>query len=417
MQLAKLYPRFHQRFLSLPILGQVIQGYATWLFAKGYPRHRVRVHVRKTRVIDDALGRRGVHRLEELTRADLCACRPLCSQDDAELTCAVQSLFRYLDEHALLPPVDLPTRSAALVDTYGAFLSANRGLANNTVTQHSRTAAELLEHVGYEDNPSSLSCVTPDDLDDFVCAIAGRFTRESLQHEVAHIRAFTRFLAGDGLTTPGLDTQLDTPRVYRLERLPRGLPWKTVQDFLDSIDRKTPLGQRDYVIFFLIATYGLRASEVVDLTLDDIDWRRDTLRIRQRKTLSPLLLPLVNSAGNLLVDYLRRWRPSSSFRHLFLRARAPEGTLKPTAVTEAFQAWSKRSGLDIVFNGAHCLRHSYAVHLLRQGTPLKTIGDILGHRSAESTCVYLRLAIDDLREVALSLPTSLDQPRATETQP
>jgi site-specific recombinase XerD len=155
----------------------------------------------------------------------------------------------------------------------------------------------------------------------------------------------------------------------------------------------------------------------VDLTLDDIDWRRDTLRVAQRKTRSALVLPLLDSVGNLLVDYLRDARPSSSLRHLFLRARAPEGTLKPTAVAEAFQAWSKRSGLSITFNGAHCLRHSFAVHLLRQGTPLKTIGDILGHRTAESTCVYLRLAIDDLREVALSLPVVDDQRYLLETRP
>ncbi len=69
-----------------------------------------------------------------------------------------------------------------------------------------------------------------------------------------------------------------------------------------------------------------------------------------------------------------------------------------------FQAWSTRSRLDIPFQGPHCLRHSYAVHLLREGTSLKTIGDLLGHRSAESTCVYLRLAIDDLRDAALPLP-------------
>ena len=81
--------------------------------------------------------------------------------------------------------------------------------------------------------------------------------------------------------------------------------------------------------------------------------------------------------------------------------------LKPTAVTEAFQAWSKRSGLAIPFQGAHCLRHSYAVYLLRSGISLKTIGDLLGHRTLESTCVYLRLAVEDLRDVALDLPADV----------
>ena len=84
--------------------------------------------------------------------------------------------------------------------------------------------------------------------------------------------------------------------------------------------------------------------------------------------------------------------------------RAPLGVLKPTAVKEAFQSWVQKSGLRIPFNGPHCLRHSFAVHLLKNGTPLKTIGDILGHRSAESTSIYLRLATGDLREVALAVP-------------
>ena len=104
-----------------------------------------------------------------------------------------------------------------------------------------------------------------------------------------------------------------------------------------------------------------------------------------------------------------RGAPPRSYRELFLRCRTPAGVLKPTAVTEAFQAWSKRSGLAIPFRGAHCVRHSYAVHLLRSGLSLKTIGDLLGHRTLESTCVYLRLAVDDLRDVALPLPATVDR--------
>jgi site-specific recombinase XerD len=84
--------------------------------------------------------------------------------------------------------------------------------------------------------------------------------------------------------------------------------------------------------------------------------------------------------------------------------RAPIGLLKPTAITEAFQSLVRRSGLSVPFEGPHCLRHSFAVHLLKNGTPLKTIGDILGHRTAESTSMYLRLATGDLREVALVVP-------------
>lgn len=117
-----------------------------------------------------------------------------------------------------------------------------------------------------------------------------------------------------------------------------------------------------------------------------------------------MVLPLTDGAGTVLLQYLRRGRPSSPHRELFLRHRAPAGVLKPTAVSEVFQKWVRHSGLPIAFSGPHCLRHSYAVALLRRGVGLKTLGDLLGHRTAETTCAYLRLATDDLRAVALSLP-------------
>ena len=173
-----------------------------------------------------------------------------------------------------------------------------------------------------------------------------------------------------------------------------------------------------------MATYGLRTCEVVTLKLDDVEWRAGRLRIRQRKTRGSLWLPLTDEVGTALLDYLRHGRDAlnvrrqrvpfqgaspRSYRELFLRCRTPRGVLKPTAVTEAFYAWSKRSGLAIPFQGPHCMRHSYAVHLLRSGLSLKTIGDLLGHRTLESTCVYLRLVVDDLRDVALSLPAAVDR--------
>jgi integrase/recombinase XerD len=173
---------------------------------------------------------------------------------------------------------------------------------------------------------------------------------------------------------------------------------------LQSVDTVSAIGLRDYAMFLLIATYGLRASEVVAVTLDDIRWRHGSLRIYQRKTSSPLELPLTNEVSSAIVKHLKRTPPPPPQRRIFLRMRAPSGVLKPTAITEAFQCLVRKSGLNIPFHGPHCLRHSFAVHLLKNGTPLKTIGDILGHRTAESTSMYLRLATEDLREVALEVP-------------
>ncbi len=173
---------------------------------------------------------------------------------------------------------------------------------------------------------------------------------------------------------------------------------------LQSIDRTTAVGRRDYAMLLLIATYGLRTSEVVALTLDDVAWRRGELRVPRQKVDGALMFPLTDEAGAAVLDYVQRGRPVQPTRVLFLRARPPAGVLKPTAVTEVFQSRARRSGLAIPFQGPHCLRHSLAVQLLREGVSLKAIGDVLGHRSIESTCLYLRLATEDLRDVALSVP-------------
>jgi site-specific recombinase XerD len=317
-------------------------------------------------------------------------------------------LKRFLGEKRLMRPTVLesPSQTSAQLSSYAAYLGEVRGVSPSTIRNHLRTARRFLEHAGYEGGPRRLADLSGDGIETFVRSEGQRLGRASLQQAVAHLRGLLRFLAGTGEVRVGLDNQIDTPRLYRLERLPQALPWRTVRTLLDSIDRSTPRGLRDYTMLFLVATYGLRISEIVALTLDDIDWRAREIRLARRKTRTPLSLPLTDAAGTVLLRYLRRARPSCPHRELFLRARAPIATLRPGAVTTAFKTWVRRSELEIPRHGAHSLRHSYAVHLLRRGASLKDIGDLLGHRSAESTCVYLRLATEDLRGVALPLPRS-----------
>jgi len=161
-------------------------------------------------------------------------------------------------------------------------------------------------------------------------------------------------------------------------------------------------------MLLMAATYGLRSIEIVTLTLDDINWRGKRVLVRQQKTRNILALPLTNEIAEALIDYLRNVRPALPLREVFLRERAPIGRLKSSAVAEAFQREVRLAGLDIPYHGAHCLRHSFAVHHLRQGTSMKAIGDILGHQCPSSTNTYLRLSIDDLRSVALDVPNEPD---------
>jgi integrase/recombinase XerD len=401
--LAEIFPRAHARLASLPLLGPHLDGFVVWLCSQGYPLLPIRLRIRETPRLDALLRRRRVRRLGILSCAQLLEFAPRDSQEDSLLAATVRSLARYLDAHGLLAR-PAPTPCERMVAAYRGYVERVRGLAESTIVHHCSTASELLAFLGVDGDLAVLRSVDQRQIEAFVRTSGTRLSRASLQHVVAHLRSFLRFLASRGEIARGLDSSIDTPRVYRGERLPRSLPWATVQAFLAAIDRSTPMGRRDYAMFLLIATYGLRTSEVAALRLDDIEWRARRLRVPRPKTKTPIVLPLTEEIGAALLDYLRHARPNLPHREVFLRVRAPAGPLAPTAVTEAFQGWSRRGALSISYQGPHCLRHSLAVHLLRQGTSLKAIGDLLGHRSAESTCVYLRLHVDDLRDAALDLP-------------
>ena len=404
--LTQLFPKTFKQYSSLPLLGSIADDFSKRLLQQGYQEGSVCNQLRTIIRIDKSLRQCGVKRLEEITRESLHAFLPAKSQDDRLLAGTIRALERFLYEKRLLssPKDDPPSRTGMLLLLYTAYLKEVRAFADSTISHHRFTTSQFLDHLNYESNPYSLSTLNSVNVEKFVRTSGVKYSRGTLQHIVANVRGFLRFLSTKGIITHGLDTQIDTSRVYRLEQLPHSLPWDKVCALLSSIDQTTSMGLRDYTMLFLIATYGLRTCEIVTLTLDDIHWREGWIQIPQRKTDSSLALPLTDEAGTVLLKYLKHGRPSLPYRELFLRVRAPAGRLKPTAVTEVFQGCVRRSGIDIKFQGPHCIRHSFAVHLLRQGTSLKVIGDLLGHRSAESTCVYLRLATDDLRDVALPLP-------------
>jgi len=356
--------------------------------------------------LDTDLRRRKVRAVEGLTQATLHASWRHLIKRFPQNAGTVRSLQRYLTGTGVIATnhgrPQVHSKVDRLTDEYVDHLRDVRGFAESTVVHHRRAARDFLNHL--EGKQIVLAAIGPKDMETYISHTGKRLCRGSLQHEIAILRGLLRFLATDGRVPTGLHTQIDTPRLYRFEQLPRSLPWTTVTKLLKSIDTTSAIGLRDYTMFLLIATYGLRASEVVSLTLDDIAWRKGVLRIDQCKTGSPLQLPLTNEVANALVKHLKRSTPPPPCRRIFLRMRAPSGVLKPTAVTEAFQSVVRHSSLSIPFQGPHCLRHSFAVHLLKNGTPLKTIGDILGHRTAESTSMYLRLATGDLREVSLAVP-------------
>jgi len=405
--LDELCPRACQEYRSLPMLGPILEDFDDWLRLRGYGLSTRKHYLWLIKLVERSLQQLHRCKLSELSMEDWRTCQRQLRTHHAHASSVVSLLQVYLEEKGQLA-VAKPEPSDAVtswIERYAEYLGKLRGLQPKTIKYHSFTTACFLDGLSVREHGLVPSRISITDIESFIARSASGRCRATMQHVVAHVRGFLRFLEMSEQMPPGLGNQIDAPRVYRLEQLPRALGWDVVEAILRSIDRCQPMGLRDYAMFSLMAQYGLRCSEIVALRLEDVQWRSRRITVSQRKTRSPLVLPLTDLAGAALYEYLRRGRRTCpAHREVFLACRAPYLPLGPTAVGEAFRARLLRSGLDIPLQGPHCLRHSYAVHLLRQGTSLKAIGDLLGHRLAESTCMYLRLAVEDLREVALPLP-------------
>ena len=154
-------------------------------------------------------------------------------------------------------------------------------------------------------------------------------------------------------------------------------------------------------MLLLLATYGLRACEVAALTLDDLDWRNERLKIRDRKAGNTTTYPLSAVVGAAVIDYLKNARPVTTCREVFMRSAPPLAPIGHAAVVSRAAYFIRKAGISVPRAGSHILRHSCVQRLLNAHFSLKHIGDYVGHRMASSTQIYGKIAIEQLREVAL----------------
>jgi integrase/recombinase XerD len=156
-----------------------------------------------------------------------------------------------------------------------------------------------------------------------------------------------------------------------LADLPRSIGWDEVRRMLEAVDRRTPVGRRDYAILVLLITYGLRAREIANLTLDDLDWKRERLHIRERKANHVAVYPLSPVVGEAIVGYLQHARPKVADRHLFFRHLAPHRPLTFEAVSSRASHYLHKAGVEVRRAGSHTLRHTCVQRLVDAGFPLK----------------------------------------------
>jgi integrase/recombinase XerD len=294
-----------------------------------------------------------------------------------------------------------------LLAEFAQWLHEQRGLAVRSIVVLAAEARRFLSWYADSAGANELAAMQLADIDAYVQSRCPALRRVSRKNVAQQLRCFLKFLHVTGRTALDLAAGVISPTLYACEAMPSVLHPEQIRAVIASTRQDhSAKGLRDYAILMLLATYGMRAGEVAQLRLDDVDWHADRLWVRHTKTGFRSVLPLVPAVGDALLAYLRRGRPATDAREIFVHAKAP------------YRPFSRGSSLYLLVRlrleaagvspagkrGPHTFRHARAVSLLRASVTTKTIGDLLGHRSVESARHYLKLAADDLREVALEIP-------------
>jgi site-specific recombinase XerD len=392
-------------------IGDAIERYVIWLDEQHYAARNVFVRLPILMRFGDFAQISGARRLEELPVhvepfVEDWLKRRKASQSEYERRTTAQRLRNPI--HQLLRLIlpyhgsNSPAAPDPFVDRVPAFfefLRRERGLRDATIVQYRHYLGRLQDYLRKAD--CSLSDLSPVVISAFITESGKSIDKRSVQSLCSILKTFFRYLYRAGLATCDLSEVIESPRRYRLADLPRSIAWREVEQMLENVDRRNPVGKRDYAILLLLVTYGLRAREVAALTLDDVGWKRDHLHIRGRKAGHSTAYPLGAAVGEAILDYLRLGRPNTTERALFFRAFAPYTPISGVAVSLRAKFYLRKSGVHVRRPGSHTLRHACIQRLVDSGFSLKTIGDFVGHRTPDATKIYVKTNIEALRVVAL----------------
>jgi site-specific recombinase XerD len=259
--------------------------------------------------------------------------------------------------------------------------------------------------VFFGDDRVDRSRLTPKAVVQYLSKRAFRVTPGSAKVLASSLRSYFRFLQLSGACDEALVLAVPAPANWKLASLPNVLTDDQVSRLLAAFDHGTATGSRDYAITRCVIDLGLRANEVAGLQLDDIDWREATLRIASGKSRRGDTLPLSASIGKAIAAYLRRGRPKTPARQVFLRVRPPVGRgVTSRTVHNVIRYAAQRAGMGAIVTGTRILRHTAATRMLRHGASIKEIADVLRHRSLDTTAIYTKVDVARLATVAAPWP-------------
>ena len=295
--------------------------------------------------------------------------------------------------------------ATVLLTRYDKYLRQERALVESTITKYLPIARALITE-RLDGDATRVALLRPDDVRVFLLGRVRRMVPRQAQYMATALRSFLRFLFLRGVTETNLALTVPTVRQWRLSSVPRHLPERDVERLLRACDCSSATGRRNHAILLLLARLGLRASEVINLELSDLHWREGEIVVRG-KGLVRDRLPLVSDVGAAIALYLGKDRSTCSSRRVFLCSRAPHrGFSHPSSISTIVGRTLTRAGLAPATRGAHLLRHSLATSMVRHGASFAEIGQVLRHRSPNTTEIYAKLDFDALRDVAMPWPTT-----------
>jgi site-specific recombinase XerD len=337
-----------------------------------------------------------------------CRCPPPCSTSVHQVRTALHHLLVVLRRTGRVAASEAERSSAEkLVEEFTAHLRAARGVADATCAGSARHVREYLADQ-FGDEEIDFSGIESSAVVAFFAARGGRWSSGSMKVAATSLRRFFRYLQMMGRADARLVHAVPKIAEWRRASVPRVLTDAQVVAVLASFDRSTPVGLRGYATTMCLARLGLRACEVSALTLDDIDWRAETITIPATKTRRADVLPLPAPVARAILAYLRRGRPVVGTRQIFVRHSTPIGATGPGIVRAAVRNAGARAGVAAAFAagavGPNVLRHTVATRLLRSGASMKDVADVLRHRSIDTAAIYAKVDVDALRKVAAPWP-------------
>lgn len=298
---------------------------------------------------------------------------------------------------SIQPATPLTDRSEALVDEYQQWLVVERSLASDTVKYRTAVARRFLSECG----DSDLKSLSLGEVIGFVVNRSSGLAVKTTKDLATALRSLLGFLYLRGVTDNQLALGVPAPSGPHGTNLPRWIPPAELNALLASGDTTTTLGRRDHAIVVLLARLGLRAGEVAGLRLDDLDWSAGEIVVRGKGSRTERL-PIPVDVGEALVVYLRRGRPVTTCRSVFVRAGSSSIGLSTKDVWEVVRRACMRAGITVV--SPHRLRHSAATAMLRAGASLEEVGEVLRDRGAQVVALYAKVDFVALRPLALPWP-------------